>query len=210
MSADLLRIDHAVSSGHFTLDGEEFEVENNIWVLGNDEECLIIDAPHDPTGILDLVAGRKVQAIACTHAHDDHIRMAPHLAALVSAPILLHPADFPLWQLTHQQLPAAFPTEDQLTIGATQIQILHTPGHTPGSVCFLVPELSTVFTGDTLFHGGPGATGRSFSDFPTIISSITNELLTLSANTIVHPGHGHSTTIGAEAPNLDAWITRGY
>ena len=88
--------------------------------------------------------------------------------------------------------------------------VLHTPGHTPGAVCVSVPALGVVFTGDTLFAGGPGATGRSFSDFPTIIDSISRRLLTLPAATVVHAGHGDDTTIGAEAPQLDDWVVLGH
>ena len=95
------RIDHAVSSGTFTLDGETFDVDNNIWVVGDDEECVVIDAPHDVSDILALVGGRKVKAILCTHAHDDHVRVAPALREKVVAPIMLHPDDKPLWELTH-------------------------------------------------------------------------------------------------------------
>jgi glyoxylase-like metal-dependent hydrolase (beta-lactamase superfamily II) len=87
---------------------------------------------------------------------------------------------------------------------------LHTPGHSPGSTSFYLESEGTVFSGDTLFQGGPGATGRSFSDFPTIIDSIRNRLLTLPADTVVRTGHGDSTTIGAEAPQLQEWIARGH
>jgi glyoxylase-like metal-dependent hydrolase (beta-lactamase superfamily II) len=88
--------------------------------------------------------------------------------------------------------------------------VLHTPGHSPGAVCLYAPELNALFSGDTLFHGGPGATGRSYSHFPTIIDSIRDRLLTLPDGTVVHPGHGESTTIGAEAPQLAEWIARGH
>ncbi|MGL5830247.1 MAG: MBL fold metallo-hydrolase, partial [Angustibacter sp.] len=125
-------------------------------------------------------------------------------------PILLHPEDLPVWRLTHQQPPAAFPSDHRLFLADTSIHVLHTPGHTPGSSCFYIPELSVIFTGDTLFHGGPGATGRSFSDFPTIISSLSERILTLPPDTVVHPGHGQSTTIGAEARDLELWISRGH
>ena len=87
---------------------------------------------------------------------------------------------------------------------------MHTPGHSPGGCCFYAPEVDVLFSGDTLFCGGPGATGRSFSDFPTIIDSIREQLLALPPETIVHTGHGDSTTIGAEAPHLEDWIHRGH
>jgi glyoxylase-like metal-dependent hydrolase (beta-lactamase superfamily II) len=97
-----------------------------------------------------------------------------------------------------------------LTIGGIDLQVLHTPGHSPGGVCFYAPALGAVFSGDTLFAGGPGATGRSFSDFPTIIDSISHKLLNLPAETVVHTGHGDDSTIGAEAPQLDDWVVRGH
>lgn len=97
-----------------------------------------------------------------------------------------------------------------LTIAGTDLIVLHTPGHAPGAVCLHAPELRTVFTGDTLFQGGPGATGRSFSDFPTIVASIRDRLLTLPPETEVRTGHGDPTTIGTEAPHLEEWIKRGH
>ena len=99
------RIDHTSVSGTFSLDGQTFDVDNNVWVVGDDAECVVIDAPHAVEPILDLVAGRKVVAVLCTHAHDDHVRVAPALAEAVGAPILLHPHDLPLWRLTHGSLP---------------------------------------------------------------------------------------------------------
>ncbi len=196
-----VRIDHAVTSGTFTLDGETFDVDNNVWVVGDDDECVVIDAPHSVDGIRAVVAGRRVVAIVCTHAHDDHVRVAPQLATAVGAPILLHPDDAPLWQLTHPDLAPDAPLSDgsQISVGGTVLEVLHTPGHAPGAVCLYAVELGAVFTGDTLFHGGPGATGRSFSDYDTIVASIRSRLLTLPGDTVVHPGHGESTTIAAEA-----------
>jgi glyoxylase-like metal-dependent hydrolase (beta-lactamase superfamily II) len=206
-----LRIDHGVTSGTFNLDGRSWEVDNNVWVIGNDAECVAIDAPHDADTIAAVIGGRRLLAIACTHAHDDHVRVAPELADRLHAPILLHPDDLPLWDLTH---PDRLPDSDladgmALTVGGTDIEVLHTPGHSPGSVCFRVARLGLVFTGDTLFKGGPGATNRSFADFPTIIDSIRYRLFTLPAETVVRPGHGEETTIGAEAPHLQEWVDRG-
>ena len=88
--------------------------------------------------------------------------------------------------------------------------MLHTPGHTPGGCCLHDAGSATLFSGDTLFRGGPGATGRTFSDFPTTIASIRDRLLVLPPDTVVHPGHGDSTTIGEEAPHLDEWVARGH
>lgn len=206
------RVDHAVSTGTFSLDGETFDVDNNIWVIGDDTECVVIDAPHSVDDILAVVGDRKVKAIVCTHAHDDHVRVAPALRERANggqgAPIMLHPDDRPLWELTH-------PQDDQghlwdldladgvrIEVGGTTLEVLHTPGHAPGAVCLYAPDLGCVFTGDTLFQGGPGATGRSFSDADLIKESIRARLFALPDDTVVHTGHGADTTIGAERATL--------
>ncbi|MET8842656.1 MBL fold metallo-hydrolase [Streptomyces rubiginosohelvolus] len=206
------RIDHLVTSGTFALDGGEWDVDNNVWIVGDDTEAIVIDAAHDAAAIEAALGGRTLRAIVCTHAHNDHIDAAPALAAATGAPILLHPEDLPLWLQTHPEHTPDGPLTDgqELTVAGTTLTVLHTPGHAPGAVCLYAPELGTVFTGDTLFQGGPGATGRSFSSFPTIIDSIRDRLLTLPGDTKVRTGHGDPTTIGAEAPQLDEWIKRGH
>ncbi|MDP9408744.1 MAG: MBL fold metallo-hydrolase [Actinomycetota bacterium] len=205
-------IEHLVTSGTFSLDGQTFDVDNNVWVVGDETECVVIDAPHDADAIAEVVAGRKVVAILATHAHDDHVRVAPALAERVGAPVLLHPDDRPVWDLTHPGHEPDGPLADGqvITVAGTDLHVLHTPGHAPGAVCFSAPELGVVFSGDTLFNGGPGATGRSFSDFDTIVESIRTKLLTLPPETRVLTGHGDETSIGAEAPHLQEWIDRGH
>lgn len=204
------RIEHLVTSGTFTLDGQSFEVDNNVWLVGDDSEVLVIDAPHDADAIASAVGDRTVVAIACTHAHDDHVRLAPELAELVSAPVLLHPEDRVLWDLTHARAEpdGALRDGQVLEVAGTRVHVLHTPGHAPGAVCFSVPDLGVVFSGDTLFAGGPGATGRSFSDYPTILESIRTRLFALPPQTRVLTGHGDETTVGAEAPSYDEWVKR--
>ena len=198
------RIDHTVTSGTFSLDGQTFEVDNNVWVLGDDTECVVIDAPHDVEAILAVVGERRVKAIVCTHAHDDHVRVAPDLRERTGAPILLHPDDRPLWELTHPDLLWDVDLSDGqvFEVGGMGVQVLHTPGHAPGAVCLYVADHGCVFTGDTLFQGGPGATGRSYSDRPTIEASIRTRLFALPDATVVHTGHGADTTIGAERATL--------
>ena len=198
------RIDHAVVSGTFSLDGETHEVDNNIWVVGDDHECVVIDAPHDVDAIMAVVGERSVRAILLTHAHDDHCRVAPALRERANggqgAPIMLHPAEKPLWELTHTDHLWDVDLADgfEVQVGGTTLRAIHTPGHAPGAVCFHAPALGVVFTGDTLFQGGPGATGRSFSDRPTLEASIRVSLWQLPDDTVVHTGHGDDTTIGAE------------
>lgn len=207
-----VRIDHATTSGTFSLDGQTHQVDNNAWVIGDDSECAVIDAPHDVNTLKDLIGGRKVHAVLATHAHDDHVRKAPELADAVGAPIFLHPEDLPLWRMTHPDRQPDRRLADKQVFGVAGIdlQVLHTPGQAPGSVCLHSSGLRVVFTGDTLFAGGPGATGRSFSDFEIIIQSIQDRLLTLPESTTIHPGHGPSATVGDVAPHLDEWIARGY
>ncbi len=205
------RIEHLTTAGTFSLDGQDFEVENNIWLLGDDDEVVVIDAAHDHEPIVAAVAGRRVVAVVCSHGHNDHVNAAPALADAVGAPIALHPGDRMLWDQVHPERAPDRDLADGDVIGVAGVDltVLHTPGHSPGGVC-LYDGGTRLFSGDTLFNGGPGATGRSFSDFPTIIDSIRDRLLVLPPETVVHTGHGDTTTIGAEAPDLDEWVRRGH
>ncbi|MFV8185290.1 MBL fold metallo-hydrolase [Streptomyces sp. AF1B] len=207
-----VRVERLVTSGTFSLDGGTWDVDNNVWIVGDDHEVLIVDAAHDADAIAEAVGDRALRVVVCTHAHDDHVNAAPELAARTGAPVLLHPDDLPLWKQTHpDRTPDADLADGQtLTVAGVELTVLHTPGHAPGAVCLYAPALGALFSGDTLFAGGPGATGRSYSDFPTIVESIRERLLTLPAGTTVHTGHGDTTTVGAEAPHLQEWIDRGF
>ena len=204
-----VRIELVTTDGVFRLDGGEWDVTNNIWLVGDDRDVVVVDAAHDARPIVDAVAGRRVAAIALTHGHNDHVNAALDLQDTVDAPVLLHPADRMLWDEVHPHRPPDRELGDGDLV-AGRLRVLHTPGHSPGGCCFRLEDGDHVFTGDTLFCGGPGATGRSHSDFPTIVDSIRRRLLDLPPETVVHTGHGESTTIGAEAPDLEEWVRRGY
>lgn len=206
-----LRIDRVVTNGVFALDGGEWEVDNNVWVIGNDSECVIIDAAHDARPIIDAVGDREVLGVLCSHAHNDHITVAPELAERLDTRVFLHPGDKMLWDETHPDFdPFQLKDGEIVHVAGTDLKVLNTPGHSPGSCSSYLPEAKVLFSGDTLFAGGPGATGRSFSDFDTIIASIEGTLLSLPGDTEVYTGHGDVTSIGAEAPHLQEWKDRGY
>jgi glyoxylase-like metal-dependent hydrolase (beta-lactamase superfamily II) len=205
-------IELVTTDGMFRLDGGEWEVANNIWLVGDDREVMVIDAAHDAKPIIEALGGRRVTAIALTHGHNDHINAAVALREAVDAPVLLHPDDLMLWRDVYAdcQPDADLVDGAVLSAGGAELAVLHTPGHSPGSCCFALASGGHVFSGDTLFCGGPGATGRSYSDFPTIVRSVRERLLTLPAETIVHTGHGDTTTVGREAADVDEWLRRGH
>jgi glyoxylase-like metal-dependent hydrolase (beta-lactamase superfamily II) len=201
-----VRVDHTTTTGTFSLDGGTWDVENNVWVVGDDRACVVIDAPHQAGPIVELIGDRMVLAIACTHAHDDHVTVAAELADRFAAPIYLHPDDEVLWRMTYPDEPFEPLSHGRvIPIGDAELIALHTPGHSPGSTCFYSADLGAVFSGDTLFEGGPGATGRSYSDYGTIVASIRETLFALPAGTVVHTGHGPDTTIAAEAAGAARW-----
>ncbi len=209
------RIEHLVTSGTFSLDGGTWEVDNNVWIIGDDDEVIVIDPAHDAEAVVEAVGERAVLGILLTHAHDDHIGQVHDVQRKIGGRIHLNPEDAVLWEATH---PGTSPDVDIsdgdiFTVSDVTLRAIHTPGHSPGSTCFFAEDLDgspVLFSGDTLFQGGPGATGRSYSDFGLIIESIRDRLFEeLPEETVVKTGHGDSTKIAKEKPHLQEWIDRG-
>nr|WP_108871105.1 MBL fold metallo-hydrolase [Tessaracoccus timonensis] len=207
----MTQIERLVTAGNFDPAGPP-EHENNVWLVGDSHEVIVVDPAHDPDAVSIAVNGRKVLAVLLTHGHWDHVRATPAFVSRIPAPVYLHEADRFLWEDATGSPEGFQPLEDgaTFTVAGATIQAMHTPGHTPGSTSLRIDELSAVLSGDTLFPGGPGATRWDYSDFQQVMSSLRERLFTLPADTVVHPGHGESTTIGAEAPHVDEWEARGW
>ncbi len=204
-----MTIELVTTEGVFALGGGEWEVENNIWLVGDDSEVLIFDAAHDHQPIVDAVNGRRVAGIVLTHGHNDHINAAVALRDAVDAPIMLHEFDRFLWDVVYPDADFDASLEPGRTVsaGGHTLGIVHTPGHSPGCCCFHDVDTGAVMSGDTLFCGGPGATGRVYSDEATILATLRDTLLTMPDHTVVHTGHGDTTTIGAERDGVHARLT---
>lgn len=206
-----LSIEKLVTSGKFRLDGGEWDVDNNVYLIGTGHEVIIVDPSHDAQAIYDSVGERTVLFVLLTHAHNDHCELAPEVAHHYGVDVYLHPDDQVLWEESNGDAPF-IPLADGHTfsVAGQTVKVIHTPGHSPGCVVVYLPAEKTLLSGDTLFNGGPGATGRKYSSFEVIIDSLRTKVFTLPGETAVLPGHGDATTIGAEAARLDEYIARGY
>ena len=175
--------------------------DNNVYVVASGGDAVIVDGANDAERILDEVAGLRVSAIVQTHGHFDHVQALAALVERLDVPVYAHGGD-------RMPVPARHLGEgDTLTIGEMTLRVLHTPGHTPGSLCFLTGPF--LFAGDTLFPGGPGATDGDTSRFAQVMSSL-GRLFALPDDTRVCPGHGLDTFIGRERPHVETWRRRGW
>ena len=208
----MVDVDLTVTAGNYRFDEASFAVDTNIWLIGDENEVLIVDAGFDVSAILAAVDGREVTGIACTHAHNDHSDAALEVADRTGAPVLLHPGDAKLWaKVNPSRRPDAELTDKQvLTVAGTSVVVLHTPGHTAGSVCLYLPDEGLLFSGDTLLSGGPGITGDVLSSRSTLLDSIHTTLLRLPDETLVHPGHGYDTDLGTERTQPWAIAATGH
>jgi glyoxylase-like metal-dependent hydrolase (beta-lactamase superfamily II) len=181
--------------------------ENNIFIVSDEEsrEAYIVDGGYEPEAVASAAAGLQVKAILITHGHRDHHENVGELKGLLKVPVAIGMDDAAQLSVEADDL---IVDQQTFSFGPHALAAIHTPGHTPGSTCFVYRQ--HLFTGDTLFPGGPGNTQNDPLRFERIISSIRERLFTLPDETVVYPGHGRDTTIGAERPHLDEWIARGW
>jgi glyoxylase-like metal-dependent hydrolase (beta-lactamase superfamily II) len=183
--------------------------ENNVFVLRCKEtgEAVLLDAANEHEKLLELARGLSVRRVLETHGHWDHIQAVPAMRE-AGYEVAVTALDAP--RLKDVGYDAFLDDKEVVEVGRLRLDAIHTPGHTEGSICFKVVGSPILFSGDTLFPGGPGNTSFPGGDFPTIIRSIDQKLFTLPADTLVLPGHGADTTIGDERPHLQEWIDRGW
>ena len=182
----------------------------NAWIVGDDEEVVVIDPGRDPADVLRAVGDRDVLAVICTHGH--LAAGALEVAEPDGAPVALHPKDQMLWRDEHQEEEEA---EIEMSDGGVfevadvRLEVIHTPGHTPGSVCLYCEDLDVVFTGHALTASGPVTHDGEFPDFAGQLTAIGEYLLPLPGSTRVLPGEGEETTIAAAEKHFDAWVAAG-
>ena len=183
--------------------------ENNVFVLRCREtgDAVLIDAANEHELLLELCQTLGVKRVLETHGHWDHIQAVPAMRE-AGYEVAVTRLDAP--RLAEVGYDVFLDDAEIIEVGKLRLHAIHNPGHTPGSISFKVEGAPLLFTGDTLFPGGPGNTKFEDGDFPTIIESIDNRLMVFPADTIILPGHGVDSTIGNERPHLQEWVERGW
>ncbi len=185
--------------------------EANTWLIGDDDEVIVIDPGEDAAGVLERVGDREILAVICTHGHPSHVAAAVDVAERDEAPVALHPADRLHWRLAHAVADPEIDMADGglFDVADVQLEVIHTPGHTHGSVSLYCEGLEVVFTGDALLASGPGPHDGEFPDFPAQLTAIGERLLSLPAQTRVLPGHGEESTVRVAEKKFDSWVAAG-
>jgi glyoxylase-like metal-dependent hydrolase (beta-lactamase superfamily II) len=179
----------------------------NAWLIGDDEEVIVIDPGSDATAVLSAIGEREILAVICTHGHREHIAAATEVADRDEAPIALHSLDKVAWRETHQDGDPDIAMADGgvFEVADVKLEVIHTPGHSPGSVCLYCDELGVVFSGDTLLASGPVPHDGEYPDLPGQLTAIGEQLLTMPGATRVLSGHGEETTIALAERQFDSW-----
>ena len=185
--------------------------DDTAWIVGDDDEVIVIDPGKDAAAVLETVGDREILAVICTHGHAAHVAAAVEVAESDEAPVALHRADRLYWRAAHPDADPEIEMADggQFDVADVVLEVLHTPGHTPGSVSLYCAGLQVVFTGDTLLASGPAPHDGEFPDFPGQLTAIGERLLDLPAGTRVLPGHGEESSIAIAAKQFDGWVSAG-
>jgi glyoxylase-like metal-dependent hydrolase (beta-lactamase superfamily II) len=185
--------------------------DRNAWVIGDDEEVVVVDPGEDADVVFETVGDREILAVICTHGHQAHVAAAPEVAGRDEAPVALHPKDLLSWREVHGESDPEIEMEEggSFEVAGVNLEVLHTPGHTPGSVSIYCDDLGVVFAGDAVCASGPCPHAGEYPDFAAQLSAIGSELLTLPGATRVLTGHGGEMTIAEAEKNFDAWVSAG-
>jgi glyoxylase-like metal-dependent hydrolase (beta-lactamase superfamily II) len=183
----------------------------NVWIVGDDEEVIVIDPGRDASAVLAAVGEREVLAVICTHGHPDHVAAAIAVAQRDEAPVALHPLDRNLWRESYSNDDVDIEVADGgvFEVADITLEVMHSPGHSPGSVCLYSEGLGVVFSGDTLLASGPATHDGNYPDFAGQLTAIGEQLLTLPSQTRVLPGHGEEITVSAAERQFDSWVSAG-
>ncbi|MBB4701007.1 MBL fold metallo-hydrolase [Sphaerisporangium siamense] len=202
------RIERVVTEGVVSVDGSEYKVENNTWIVGDDDEVIVIDPARDAETILETVGEREVLAVICTHGLPDHVGGAIEVAARDEAVVALNRKDRRLWRETWQETYPDIDMEDEGIFGVAdvELEVIATPGITQGGVSLYVEELGVVFTGKTLLADGPGKVAGEYPALADQLTAIGERLFTLPGDTRVLPAHGEETTVADQEQHFDAWL----
>ncbi|TQM73760.1 MBL fold metallo-hydrolase [Thermopolyspora flexuosa] len=203
------RIERVVTSGVVDIDGTEHKVENNTWIVGDDDEVIVIDPARDAEKIMEKVGEREVLAVICTHGLPDHVGAAIEVAARDEAMVCLHPKDKKIWRETWPETWPDIEVEDEgfFEVAGVRLEVLETPGITPGGISLYCEALDVVFTGKSLQADGPGKIGGVYPALPDQLTSIGSRLFTLPGATRILPNHGEEATIGDLEPHFDDWVS---
>jgi len=190
---------------------ERLDERSGTWIVGDDDEVIVIDPGDEASAVLDAVGDREVLAVICTHGHQRHVAAAADVAARDAAEIALHPDDRGWWREAHSGAEPGIEMAGGGVFGVAGVtlEVIHAPGHTAGTVLLYCEELGAVFAGDVLSEHGPVAHDGNFPDFPRQLSAIGEQVLTLSAQTRILPGHGPELTVAAADKSFDAWVAAG-
>jgi glyoxylase-like metal-dependent hydrolase (beta-lactamase superfamily II) len=182
----------------------------NTWIVGDDEEVIVVDPGEDASAVLAVIGDREVLAVICTHGHAGHAAAAFEVASRDEAPVALHPADRREWREVHDNDPD-IDMEDggKFSAGGVTLEVLHSPGHSRGSVCLYCEELEVVFAGDVIAENGPVPRREGFPNWGRQLDAIGAQILTLPPRTRILPGHGAEFTVSTAERRFDSWVSGG-